>query len=66
MQLARVFGGKKFMWDGREYDDRQVAESTAQSYRKDDFEVETSEENGHWYLFSRRVVKEAPAGAKPA
>ena len=41
MQLARVFDGKKFMWDGQRYDDRQAAESAAQKYRKDDFEVET-------------------------
>jgi hypothetical protein len=66
MQLAKIFSGKKFMWDGRDYDDQQSAAETAQSYRKDGFEVETLEEGGHWYVFSRRVVKETPAGAKPA
>jgi hypothetical protein len=66
MQPAKLFDGKKFMWDGREYADRPAAESTAQSYRKDGFEAHMLEEGGTWFVFSRRPVKESAAGAQSA
>lgn len=66
MQLAKVFGGKKFMWDGLEYSDRQAADEATLSYRKDHFEVETFEEGGLWFVYSRRVVKEAAADTQSA
>ena len=32
MDLARVFDGKKFMWDGRSYDDEQEMNRINQEY----------------------------------
>jgi len=65
MELARTFGGKKFMWDGRVYEDRREAEEVSQKYRDDGFEVELVEEEGQSFLFSRRVVTEVVVEGEP-
>ncbi|MDI6815287.1 MAG: hypothetical protein QMC90_04325 [Dehalococcoidales bacterium] len=57
MELARIFSGKKFMWDGKVYNDGREAGEVAQKYRSDGFEVKAVEEGGQWFLFTRRVVK---------
>ena len=58
MELARMFGGKKFMCDGKTYESSAEAEESKQRYQNDGFEVEVVEEGGQWFLFTRRVVKE--------
>ena len=50
--------GKKFMWDGVDYPSEEKAFEKAQKYKKDGFEVETYEEDGKTYLYTRRLVKE--------
>ncbi|HEX78238.1 MAG TPA: hypothetical protein G4O03_07540 [Dehalococcoidia bacterium] len=65
MELARTFGGKKFMWDGRAYKDRREAEEVGQKYKDDGFEVELVEESGQCFVFTRRVVKEVVVEGKP-
>lgn len=63
--MARTFGGKKFMWDGRVYEDQKEAQEVGQKYRGDGFEVELVEENGQCFLFTRRVVKEMVVEGQP-
>ena len=58
MELARIFGGKKFMCDGKTYESLAEAEESSQRYQNDGFEVEVAEEGGKWFLFTRRMVKE--------
>ena len=65
MDLARVFDGKKFMWDGRSYDDEQEMNWVKQEYLSQGFEVESVEEEGKYYLFSRRLVKEVIVNGSP-
>lgn len=65
MELARTFGGKKFMCDGRVYEDRREAEEVSQKYKGNGFEVELIEEDGQWFLFTRRVVTEVVVEGKP-
>ena len=65
MDLARVFDGKKFMWDGRSYDDEQEMNRINQEYLSRGFEVQSLEEEGKYYLFSRRVVKEVIVNGSP-
>ena len=55
--LALFSDGKKFMWDGRPLESREEATRVAESYRKDDFEVRTVEEEGKFFVYSRRLVK---------
>ncbi len=63
MQRARVFAGKKYMWDGEEYSDSKVADEVAAAYRADRFAVETFEEGGVWFVFSRRKVGTTSEGS---
>ena len=52
------FNGKKFMWDGIDYPSREKALEKMEKYKVDGFEVESHEEDGRTYLYTRRVVKE--------
>jgi len=56
--LALVSDGKKFMWDGRSFENREEASREAESYQKSGFEVCTVEEGGKLLVYTRRVVKE--------
>jgi len=56
MELARVFDGKKFMWDGKEYENEGESRSQEQHYRELGFEVRWLADAGKYYLFTRRVV----------
>ena len=65
MELARVFNGKKFMWDGRIYTNEEERREIAQKYKDDGFEVELVEEGGEYFLFTRRVVEEVVVEGTP-
>ena len=65
MELARQIGGKKFMWDGRTCENQKEAEEVRQSYQNDGFEIELVEEDGQWFLFTRRVVEEVVVEGQP-
>ncbi|MCP4259319.1 MAG: hypothetical protein GY774_17685 [Planctomycetes bacterium] len=58
MPKARFFDGKKFMWDGQEYDDEEKAGSVEKEYAEKGFEVRSCRENGKVLLYTRRVVTE--------
>lgn len=49
---------KKFIWDGVEYPSKESAMEKAKKYKNDGFEIETLEEGGKTYLYTRRLVKE--------
>lgn len=53
-----VIDGKKFIWDGVDYLGGEQVSEKMQTYKKDGFEVESSEKDGKTYLYTRRVVKE--------
>ncbi len=56
MELARLFDGKKFMWDGKVYENETESQGQQQHYRSLGFEVcSLIEPDGH-YIFTRRVV----------
>lgn len=65
MELARIFNGKKFMWDGRVYTNEEERREVAQKYRDDGFEVELVEEENQYFLFTRRVVTEVVVEGEP-
>lgn len=58
MNLSKIFDGKKFMWDGGEYKDEKEANEIINKYKNDGFEVYLYKENGKFYVFTRREVKE--------
>ena len=65
MDLARIFNGKKFMWDGSVYNDEKERREIAQKYKDDGFEVEMVDEGGEYFLFTRRVVTEVVVEGTP-
>ena len=65
MELARIFDGKKFMWDGRVYADVKEMRKISQKYQDDGFEVREVEEGSQYFLFTRRVVTEVVVEGKP-
>ena len=62
---AKLFDGKKFMWDGKEYGSEDEARGVMEEYGKDDFETELVEEDGKWLVYSRRVVTEIVVEGAP-
>ncbi len=53
-----VTNGKKFMWDSIEYESREQSSKKLKKYKDDGFEVETVDEDGKTFLYTRRVIKE--------
>lgn len=56
MDLSRLFDGRKFMWDGAEYDSETEIQNKEEHYRSLGFEVRSLAEGGKYYVFTRRVV----------
>ncbi len=56
--LAMIGDGKKFMWDGQIYDNREDAARVAKSYQDEDFQVQIVEEGGKFLVYTRRTAKE--------
>lgn len=58
MKNYQIVDGKKFMWDGKQYETREVAEEVRSGYEKDGFETKIFDEDGKYLVYTRRVVKE--------
>jgi hypothetical protein len=56
--LTLISDGRKFMWDGQLYDNREEASRTAESYQNENFEIQMVEEVGKFLVYTRRTVKE--------
>ena len=65
MDLARVFDGKKFMWDGKVYSNENERREALQKYKDDGFEIETAAADNQYFLFTRRMVKEVKVESSP-
>ena len=57
-EQARFFDGKKFMWDGEEYDSEKKANAAQKQYKENGFEVQLCREDDNVLLYTRRVVTE--------
>ena len=57
-ELALLFDGKKFMWDGKEYASDEEAAPIRKEYADNGFEVQAHKEGSKTYLYTRRVVTE--------
>ena len=58
MDSFRVIDDKKYMWDGLDYESKSAAQENLEKYNKDGFETKLVEEDGKYFVFSRRVVTE--------
>ncbi len=57
-ERARFFEGKKYMWDGEEYDNEEQASSVEKQYTEKGFEVQMWREDGKVLIYTRRIVTE--------
>ncbi len=53
-----TINGKKFMWDGVDFQSKEAILDAMQKYKKEGFEVETYEEDDKLFLYTRRAVKD--------
>jgi len=54
--LALKFEGKKYMWDGTQYEIEDAAKKIAESYQKEGFEVKLSKNTDMYLVYTRRVA----------
>ena len=57
-EITRLFEGKKYMWDGQEYDNEEQASSVEKQYTEKGFEVQMWREDGKVLIYTRRIVTE--------
>lgn len=58
MERVKIFDEKKFMWDGRTYMSESEANTIKVDYEKNNFEIQMIQEEGKYFLFTRKVVAE--------
>jgi hypothetical protein len=58
MEKVKIFDEKKFMWDDRSYISESEAIAIKTEYEKNNFETRLVQEEGQYFLFTRRVVTE--------
>ena len=54
--LAKKFDGKKYMWDGKTYENEEEARKVAEAYEKDGFSVQVTKGSEIYLVYSRRVA----------
>jgi hypothetical protein len=62
--LAMTSDGKKYMWDGQLYGNKEEASRAAQSYENENFQIQIVEEGVKFLVYSRRTVKEWAVAAQ--
>lgn len=55
---VKIIDSKKFMWDGINYESESAAKENVDKYSKDGFEIKLIEEDGKYFVYSRRVATE--------
>jgi len=55
----------KYMWDGISYESKNEAQDIMQKYKDDNFQVELVEEEGKFFLYTRRIVTEIVVEGEP-
>ncbi|MHC4487787.1 MAG: hypothetical protein ACYSW7_01225 [Planctomycetota bacterium] len=65
MEVSKIIDGKKYMWDGVEYEDEIKGNSVMETYESSDFEAKMIKEGSKYYVFTRRVVTEVKVEGTP-
>ena len=50
--------GRKYMWDGRVYGEKEAAEAKKRGYEAQGFETQLVQEGDRYLVYTRRVVTE--------
>lgn len=62
--IAMISDGKKFMWDGQVYDNKQEASRAEQSYQDEKFQTRLVEQGGKFLVYTRRTVNQVVVPAQ--
>jgi len=54
--LSQKIDGKKFLWDGVNYESRDEAQQAMEAYKHEGFDVELIESEDQFLVYSRRVA----------
>jgi len=54
--LSQKFDGKKFLWDGVNYESRDEAQKAKEAYKEQGFDAELVEQDDRFLVYSRRVA----------
>jgi hypothetical protein len=65
MDNFKIIDGKKYMWDGEDYESKSVAEENISKYGNDGFKTQLIEEDGKYLVYTRRVVTEIVVEGAP-
>jgi hypothetical protein len=63
---VKIIDGKKFMWDGINYESETAAEEKFNQYSNDGFEAKIVQENEKFYVYTRRVAAEINVKNEPS
>lgn len=58
MDNFKIIEEHKYGWDGEDYESEFAARENLAKYNKDGFETHLIEEDGKYFVFTRRVVTE--------
>lgn len=56
--ISKKIDGKKFMWDGSEYENEEDAKKAENTYKNNNFETEVISDDRKFLVYTRRVVSE--------
>ncbi len=65
MDNFKFIDGKKYMWDGKDYESESAAQENISKYSDDGFETKLIEEEGKYLVYTRRVVTEIVVEGEP-
>ena len=65
MDNFKIIDGKKYMWDGEDYESESATQENISKYNNDGFETKLIEENGKYLVYTRRVVTEIVVEGEP-
>ena len=65
MDNFKIIDGKKYMWDGVDYESESAALEHISKYRDDGFETKLIEEDEKYLVYTRRVVTEVVVEGEP-
>jgi hypothetical protein len=65
MDNFKIIDGKKYMWDGEDYESKSAAEENILKYGNDGFDTQLIEEDGKYLVYTRRVVTEIVVEGAP-
>lgn len=64
-EKAVITNGKKYMWDGEDYQSEAAARENMEKYSKDGFETKMIEDEGKILVYTRREVTEIVVEGAP-